>query len=117
NRLAIDDRHAGSRFLAVRLPDSSAQGLVNFPPHAIATPTPEDRVHRLPLRKIMGQRSPLATHAIDVQDGIQNPPPTNRPSTTLRPSLGSKPRITCHCPSVKSLGYCRSIVTAPSSLT
>src|SRR5882724_348834 len=84
NRLTVHNRHAGRRFLAALLPDSSAESLMNPLPNAVSTPAPEDGVHRLPLGKVMRQGSPLTTGPIDVHDRIQNQPPTNGPPATLR---------------------------------
>src|SRR5579863_816867 len=82
NRLAVDDRHTGRRLLASLLANPPAESLVNCRPDTISTPTPEDRVDRLPLRKVMRQLPPLAARANHIQNRIDNPPTANRPSTT-----------------------------------
>src|SRR5882724_5440244 len=84
NRLTVHDRHAGRRFLAALLTDSSAECLMDPLPDSISTPTPEDSVNSLPLGKIMRQRSPLATGSIEVQDRIEDQTPTNGSPATLR---------------------------------
>jgi len=84
NRLTVHDRYTGRGLLPAVLSDLSAESLVDSLPQAISTPTPENGVHRFPLRKVMRQCSPLTPRSIDVQDGTQDQPPTNGPSATLR---------------------------------
>src|SRR5436190_23785305 len=84
NRLTVHDCHTGRRLLATLLSNSSAESLMNSLPDTVSTPAPEDGVNRLPLGKIMRQCSPLTTCSIDVQDRVENQPPTNGPPATLR---------------------------------
>jgi hypothetical protein len=53
-------------------------------PDAVSTPAPKDGVNGFPLGKIMRECPPLAAGSIDIQDRIENQPPTNGPPAALR---------------------------------
>lgn len=52
-------------------------------PSAILLPTPEDSVHRVPIRELFGNVSPLAARPAPVEDGVDDPSPVDRLATTL----------------------------------
>ncbi len=72
HRLTIDDGRAGSRLAPLFLAHPFAQGGVHALPDPGVAPGAEVAPHRGPRRKLMRQGSPLASRAVQVQNGIDH---------------------------------------------
>src|SRR6266568_1479965 len=72
HRLTVDDGRAGSRLAPLFLAHPFAQGGVHTLPDPGVAPGAEVAPHRGPGWKFMGQGSPLAPSAIQVQKGIDH---------------------------------------------
>ena len=94
NRLAIDNGNARRGFLSHLLTNSTTERLVDGMPDAVSTPTPEDRVNGLPVGKLVGQVSPLATVRCGTRSR-QNQPSIQRRATHLS-GFGNSFSITSH---------------------
>ena len=85
HRLAVDDRRRGRRFLPCGDSHSLPQGVVDLLPQTFLPPSPEYRVNRLPFWKVVGQGSPLAACAIDVENSVDDFPTVHRRPSSLLP--------------------------------
>src|SRR6266568_8533857 len=72
HRLTVDDGRAGSRLAPLFLAHPFAQGGVHALPDPGVAPGAEVAPHRGPRRKLMRQGSPLASRAVQVQNGIDH---------------------------------------------
>jgi hypothetical protein len=70
DRLAVDDGGTGLSMAALLFANLHAQGLQDLIPDPFAGPSPKVVIDGAPGRKLMGQQSPRAPTAQDVEDGI-----------------------------------------------
>ena len=82
DRLAVDDRRAGTGLAALSLSQRGVQGVVGPLPSSVATPGAEVVEDDAPGRQVVGQHSPGAAGAQNVADGVDDLPPGvgDRPS-------------------------------------
>jgi hypothetical protein len=66
-------------FIGSGFPRLGPQGIVNLLPSAFISPAPENSVDRTPIGEILGQHSPLAAGAHNVQNGIDDPSTVDEP--------------------------------------
>ena len=85
HRLAIQHRRGWPGGAVIEAPHFPPQSLVNPLPSAVGLPQPKIRVHRLPRREVMRQRSPRAASAQQVEHRIQQIAVTmpSRPASRL----------------------------------
>src|SRR5690242_11561119 len=79
--LAVDDRYAGRRLLAHRLPNPSPQSIVNLRPDAAFPPAPKDRIDAFPIGEVLRQLPPLTPRANHIQNRVDDNTSIDWPST------------------------------------
>ncbi len=72
HRLTVDDGRAGSRLASLLHPRLFPQRRVDALPGAIVAPRAKIAPDRRPRRKVMWQSPPLASRAVQIQDGIDH---------------------------------------------
>ena len=78
NRLVVNDRGGGSRFLSTLFSLFLSQRVVDLLPSSVFPPFPKDSVDRAPIGIVFRQHSSLASSRPDRQNGIDNSPPIDR---------------------------------------
>jgi len=86
HRLTVDDGRRRSRFFPSRFADFLPQSVMNALPDAVVSPPPEDYVDGSPLGEIVRQQPPRTAGAIDVKNGVDDFPQSDR-------SRASPPRL------------------------
>jgi len=104
NRLAIDIRGNGSRFLSTLCLYLLSQHAVGLLPYSVVPLFSKYSVDRTPIENSLGEHSLLASRLHDIHDAIDDSPPSDW-STASRLRGENNCQTTCHCPPVKSLGY------------
>jgi hypothetical protein len=83
NALTVQNRRRWPAAFAVSFPDECAQRIVERRPLMVGDPLPEDMINRFPMGKVGGQITPRATTLGQIQDGIDDPPPSHRRATAF----------------------------------
>lgn len=82
--LTVDDGHGRGWFLAGPSPGLLSQSVVKLLPEPLVSPLPKDAVDRAPIGETGGQHTPLATGTYDIENGVDDPTPTDRsPAPTM----------------------------------
>src|SRR5262245_51568043 len=80
--LAVNAAGAGFGLLTGRLPQSTAEGVMDLRPQPMTPPTMEIIANRPFGREVMRQGRPRAPRAQDVEDGVENLPKIGGPGRT-----------------------------------